>query len=187
MAIAWTPDPGTYPPKTPKTLWCPIAPSLRKKLIFWRLQQTALESPKIDICQNWPNGLLGDVASCLETKFDRKIPMGSVPKCRKEIAAHDPIRWFKCKLKPPKKYHLLSHSCTSLLTVPPHTSIHFTYSVVEMVFVMFSNNAECKKLVLCACVVFVTFTVFMTRKSSCMNARGILLPCNKYSLICSVS
>ena len=29
--------------------------------------------------------------------------MGSVPNCRKEIADHYPIRWFKCKLKPPKK------------------------------------------------------------------------------------
>ena len=28
--------------------------------------------------------------------------MGSVPNCRKEIADHYPIRWFKCKLKPPK-------------------------------------------------------------------------------------
>ena len=29
--------------------------------------------------------------------------MGSVPNCQKEIADHYPIRWFKCKLKPPKK------------------------------------------------------------------------------------
>ena len=29
--------------------------------------------------------------------------MGSVPNCRKEIPVHDAIRWFKCKLKPPKK------------------------------------------------------------------------------------
>ena len=29
--------------------------------------------------------------------------MGSVPNCRKEIADRYPIRWFKCKLKPPKK------------------------------------------------------------------------------------
>ena len=28
--------------------------------------------------------------------------MGSVPNCRKEIADRYPIRWFKCKLKPPK-------------------------------------------------------------------------------------
>ena len=28
--------------------------------------------------------------------------MGSVPNERKEILTHDPIRWFKCKLKPPK-------------------------------------------------------------------------------------
>ena len=30
--------------------------------------------------------------------------MGSVPNCRKEIADHYPIRWFKCELKPPKKH-----------------------------------------------------------------------------------
>ena len=29
--------------------------------------------------------------------------MGSVPNCRKEIPMRDAIRWFKCKLKPPKK------------------------------------------------------------------------------------
>ena len=28
--------------------------------------------------------------------------MGSVPNCQKEIADRYPIRWFKCKLKPPK-------------------------------------------------------------------------------------
>ena len=30
--------------------------------------------------------------------------MGSVPNCRKKIANRYGIRWFKCKLKPPKKY-----------------------------------------------------------------------------------
>ena len=29
--------------------------------------------------------------------------MGSVPNCWKQIAVRYPIRWFKCKLKPPKK------------------------------------------------------------------------------------
>ena len=29
--------------------------------------------------------------------------MGSVPNCQKEIPVHHAIRWFKCKLKPPKK------------------------------------------------------------------------------------
>ena len=29
--------------------------------------------------------------------------MGSVPNCLKEIPTHHAIRWFKCKLKPPKK------------------------------------------------------------------------------------
>ena len=63
----------------------------------------ALESPKIDICQNGPHGALGDVSSCLETKFDKEMSMGSVPNCRKEIANRYGIRWFKYKLKPPKK------------------------------------------------------------------------------------
>ena len=39
----------------------------------------------------------------LNPNLTRKIPMGSVPNCRKEIANRYPIRWFKCKLKPPKK------------------------------------------------------------------------------------
>ena len=39
----------------------------------------------------------------LSPNLTQKIPMGSVPNCRKEIADRYPIRWFKCKLKPPKK------------------------------------------------------------------------------------
>ena len=37
--------------------------------------------------------------------------MGSVPNCRREIAVRYPIRWFKCKLKPPKKQEdeILTH------------------------------------------------------------------------------
>ena len=33
--------------------------------------------------------------------------MGSVPNCRKEIPARHAIRWFKCKLKPPKKLSIV--------------------------------------------------------------------------------
>ena len=103
---------GTCPPTNPKTLWCPIAPSSRKNwfsegIFFWQITQMALESPKIDICQNWPRRVLGDVIRCLEPKFENKIPMGSVPNCRKEIPTHHAIRWFKCKLKPPKKCFLV--------------------------------------------------------------------------------
>ena len=36
------------------------------------------------------------------SKFDQKIPKGSVPNCQSKFAIHDPIRWFKCKIKPPK-------------------------------------------------------------------------------------
>ena len=32
--------------------------------------------------------------------------MGSVPNCQKEILTHYAIRWFKCKLKLPKKVML---------------------------------------------------------------------------------
>ena len=74
-----------------------------KTPVFGQSTRTALELPKIDICQNGPQGALGDVSSCLETKFDKKMSMGSVPNCRKEIANCYGIRWFKCKLKPPKK------------------------------------------------------------------------------------
>ena len=106
---------GTRPPTNPKTLWSPVTPSSRKNwfsegIFFWQITQTALESPKIDICQNWPRRVLEDVISCLESKFDKKIPMGSVPNCQKEIPARHAIRWFKCKLKPPKNITcLLGH------------------------------------------------------------------------------
>ena len=33
--------------------------------------------------------------------------MGSVPNCREEIPVCDAIRWFKCKLKPPKNSMIL--------------------------------------------------------------------------------
>ena len=69
---------------------------------FGQSTWTALELPKIDICQNGPQGALGDLSSCLENKFDKKMSMESVPNCRKEIANRYGIRWFKCKLKPPK-------------------------------------------------------------------------------------
>ena len=40
----------------------------------------------------------------LSPNLTKKIPMGSVPNCQKEIADRYPIKWFKCKLKPPKKW-----------------------------------------------------------------------------------
>ena len=73
---------------------------------FGQSTRTGLESPKIDICQNEPQGALGDVSSCPETKFDKKMSMESVPNCRKEIANRYGIRWFKCKLKPPKNQRI---------------------------------------------------------------------------------
>ena len=43
--------------------------------------------------------------------------MGSVPNCQKEIADRYPIRWFKCKLKPPKNYILVTFSLYAGLKV----------------------------------------------------------------------
>ena len=74
-----------------------------KGLYFGISTRMALESPKSDIFQIWPKRVLGHVISCLESKFEKRIPMGSVPNEQKEILMRDPIRWFKCKLKPPKK------------------------------------------------------------------------------------
>ena len=98
---------GTCPPTNPETLWCPIAPSSRKNwfsegIFFLANYSHGPGVTKIDICQNWPRRVLGNVIRCLEPKFDKKIPMGSVPNCLKEIPACHAIRWFKCKLKPPK-------------------------------------------------------------------------------------
>ena len=125
---------GTCPPKTPEHF---DAPSLLhrenidfpKTPVFGQSTRTALESPKIDICQNGLHGALGDVSSCLETKFDKEMSMGSVPNCQKEIANCYGIRWFKCKLKPPKKVELSDSkprqspqvSRTSPKMVPPYS------------------------------------------------------------------
>ena len=38
----------------------------------------------------------------LSPNLTKKFQWESVPNCRKEIADRYPIRWFKCKLKPPK-------------------------------------------------------------------------------------
>ena len=35
--------------------------------------------------------------------FDPKSPRGSVPNVQSKFLTRDAIRWFKCKLKPPKK------------------------------------------------------------------------------------
>ena len=81
---------------------------IEKKLIFWRHLFLANYSNGPGVTKNWHMSKLTkkgprDVIRCLESKFDKKIPMGSVPNCRKEIPVHHAIRWFKCKLKPPNK------------------------------------------------------------------------------------
>ena len=96
----------------PQATLTPRCSFIEKTLTFWGplILAKVLERPwscqkltyvKIDL-----DGALGDVSSCLETKFDKKMSMGSVPNWPKEIADHDPIRWFKCKLKPSKKLTL---------------------------------------------------------------------------------
>ena len=66
--------------------------------------------------------VLGHVISCLESKFEKRIPMGSVPNERKEILMHDPIRWFKCKLKPPKNKKTLLEITYGYTSVPIYGS-----------------------------------------------------------------
>ena len=119
---------GTCPPTNPETLWSAVAPSSRKNwfsegIFFWQITRMALELPKIDICQNWPRRVLGDVIRCLEFKFDKKIPMGSVPNCRKEIPTRHAIRWFKCKLKPPKQKKFLI--CKKTINHKSYQNVHF--------------------------------------------------------------
>ena len=114
---------GICPPTNPETLWSPVAPSLRKNwfsegVLFWQITQTDLESPKIDICQNWQRRVLGEVIRCLESKFDKKIPMGSVPNCWKEIPMCHAIRWFKCKLNRPNKTTCWATACHAPMSRP---------------------------------------------------------------------
>ena len=122
-------QPRYLPTYNPWDTLKPCRSFIEKKLIFWRhhfwqITWTALESPKIDICQNWPRRVLGDIIRYLESKFDIKIPMGSVPNCWKEIPVCHAIRWFKCKLKPPKKWWR-SQGGT------PVNSVAFTHAYTE--------------------------------------------------------
>ena len=50
-----------------------------EKTHFSKYTWMALESPKIDIFQKWSWDFIGYVSRCLESKFDKRIPMGSVP------------------------------------------------------------------------------------------------------------
>ena len=42
---------------------------------FGNNSQMVLESPKVDTFQKWPSVDIRDVSSCLESKFDKEIPM----------------------------------------------------------------------------------------------------------------
>ena len=52
---------------------------------FGQITLMALESPKIDICQNWPKRVLGDVIRCLESKFDKKFQWEVVQNAEKKF------------------------------------------------------------------------------------------------------
>ena len=67
------------------SIWkCPKLPKRDSEdTQFCKSTQTALESPKIDICQNWPKRVLGDVIRCLVSKFDKINSNGRCPKLPK--------------------------------------------------------------------------------------------------------
>ena len=71
---------------------------------FLKSTQTVLESSKSNICQKWPEQVLGYVSRSIVSKFDPKSPKGSVPNVQSKFLTRDAIRWFKCKLKPPKNW-----------------------------------------------------------------------------------
>ena len=62
---------------------------------------------------------LGYVSSSIVSKLDPKIPKGSVPNGQSQIANRYAIRWFNCKLKPPKMQHNL-HTCLVSSAVMPY-------------------------------------------------------------------
>ena len=61
--------------------------------------------------------------------------MGSVPNCRQQIPMHDAIRWFKCKLKPPKKHASLMFPLDPPMSEgwKPSLPMRTSYAVVDLV------------------------------------------------------
>ena len=103
-----------------------------KGLYFGISTRTALESPKSDMCQIWPERVLGHVISCLESKFEKRIPMGSVLNEQKEILMCDPIRWFNPFITTPLTargltIHIID-TCP-LAARGPHTNSPSNYSI----------------------------------------------------------
>ena len=84
---------------------------IKKKLIFWRHLFLANYSNGYGVAKNWHMSKLTKKGPrrCHKVSWVQiwQIPMESVPNCWKEIAARHAIRWFKCKLKPPKN-HMVS-------------------------------------------------------------------------------
>ena len=127
---------GTCPPKTPITLSRPVPPSSRKHRLsedpcFWPKYSNGPGVAKNWHMSKWTYGTLGDVSSCLETKFDKEMSMGSVPNCQKEIANRYGIRWFKCKLKPPKNKSQKFTDQDPGTTQPEGNSIHLNYKLID--------------------------------------------------------
>ena len=99
---------GICPPTTPKTLWSPVASSLKKKSIFWRHLFLANYLNGPGVAKNWHLSKLTKKGPrrCHKVSWVQiwqKNSKGSVPNCQKEILMRHAIRWFKCKHKPPKK------------------------------------------------------------------------------------
>ena len=58
--------------------------------------------------------------------------MGSVPNCQKEIPVRHAIRWFKCKLKPPKNWRgdqVILHVGNNSLFIVEHSGKEIEVSV----------------------------------------------------------
>ena len=93
--------------KPPKPRQPPIAPSLRKLWfsegpVFW---QKYSNGPAVAKSWHMSKVTIRCHKRCVKLSWVQiwqKIPMGSVPNCRWQIPRCDAIRWFKCKLKPPK-------------------------------------------------------------------------------------
>ena len=54
--------------------------------------------------------------------------MGSVPNCQKEIPACHAIRWFKCKLKPPKNENGKAILYSQPTNPPRECDVYLCYS-----------------------------------------------------------
>ena len=71
--------------------------------------------------------------------------MGSVPNCQKQILMHHAIRWFKCKLEPPKNASAVSNlisspAATTLLSWYMYLFVLVLYATLVALVVLFLVN-----------------------------------------------